>query len=94
MYLILAPAPNVPAEGELLLGELVLAQQIVELVHGQVDDVGAGDGQTHGLSLPLVPAHSRLITIPSNNTIKPSDPCQYVVKLGIHIRWILRKNTF
>ena len=94
MYLILAPAPNVPAEGELLLGELVLAQQIVELVHGQVDDVGAGDGQTHGLSLPLVPAHSRLITIPSNNTIKPSDQCQYVFKLRLSYKMDFSKQCF
>ena len=53
--LVLAAAPDVAAEGELLLGELVLAQQVVELVHGQVDDVGAGDGQPHAGGLQLVP---------------------------------------
>ena len=53
--LVLAAAPDVAAERELLLGELVLAQQVVELVHGQVDDVGAGDGQPHAGGLQLVP---------------------------------------
>ena len=53
--LVLAAAPDVSAEGQLLLGELVLAQQVVELVHGQVDDVGAGDRQPHAGGLQLVP---------------------------------------
>ena len=53
--LVLAAAPDVAAERELLLGELVLAQQVVELVHGQVDDVGAGDRQPHAGGLQLVP---------------------------------------
>ena len=54
-HLVLPPPPDVPAERELLLRELVFAEEIVELVHGQVDDVGTGDREPQGGGLPLVP---------------------------------------
>ena len=38
-HLVLAPSPYVPAQVKLLLGELALAQQVVELVHRQVHNV-------------------------------------------------------
>ena len=38
-HLVLTPPPYVPAQVELLLGELALAQQVVELVHRQVHNV-------------------------------------------------------
>ena len=37
-YLVLPSPPDVSAEGELLLGELVLGEQVVELVHWKVYD--------------------------------------------------------
>ena len=37
--LIFSSSPDVPAEGQLVFGHLVLRQQVVELVHRQVDDV-------------------------------------------------------
>ena len=53
--LVFAAAPDITTECELLLGELVLAEQVVELVHRQVDDVVAGNRQAHRLRLSLVP---------------------------------------
>ena len=41
-HLVLAPPPYVPAQVKLLLGELALAQQVVELVHRQVHNVLLG----------------------------------------------------
>ena len=57
-YLVLAPPPDVPAEGELILAEVVLGEHVVELVHRQVDDVVHRDGQTQRQRLPLVPRES------------------------------------
>ena len=37
--LIFSSSPDVSAEGQLVFGHLVLRQQVVELVHRQVDDV-------------------------------------------------------
>ena len=36
MYLILPPPPDVSAHIELVLGQLVLAQHVVKLVHGRI----------------------------------------------------------
>ena len=57
-HLVLAPPPDVPAEGELILAEVVLGEHVVELVHRQVDDVVHRDGQTQRQRLPLVPRES------------------------------------
>ena len=57
-YLVFAPPPDVPAEGELILAEVVLGEHVVELVHRQVDDVVHRDGQTQRQRLPLVPRES------------------------------------
>ena len=35
-HLVLAPPPDVPADVELLLGEVLLAQHVVKLVHGRI----------------------------------------------------------
>lgn len=48
---VLPSSSDVSTQGQLLLRQLVLGQQVVELVHGQVDDVRAGDGETHLLCL-------------------------------------------
>ena len=37
--LVLAPLPDVPAHVELVLGVALLPDQVVELIHGQADDV-------------------------------------------------------
>ena len=50
-HLVLPPPPDVPTERELLLRQLVLGQQVIELVHGEVDDVGTGDGEPQLLRL-------------------------------------------
>ena len=43
-YLVFASPPDVSAEGELVLAELVFRQQVVKLVHGQVNDLLDRDG--------------------------------------------------
>ena len=50
-HLVLPPPPDVAAERQLLLSQLVFGQQVVELVHGEVDDVGTGDRETQILRL-------------------------------------------
>ena len=50
-HLVLPPTANIPAECQLLLRQLVLRQQVVELVHWEVDDVRAGDGEPQILRL-------------------------------------------
>ena len=50
-HLVLPPPPDVPTQSELLLRQLVLREQVVELVHGEVDDVGTGDRETQILRL-------------------------------------------
>ena len=35
-HLVLASPPDVPADVELLLGEVLLAQHVVKLVHGRI----------------------------------------------------------
>ena len=35
--LVLAPPPDVPADVELLLTQFILAQQVIELIHGQAN---------------------------------------------------------
>jgi len=53
-HLVLPSPPDVSTQSQLLLSQLVLAQQVVELVHGQVDDVSTGDWETHLCCLPLI----------------------------------------
>ena len=53
-YLVLAPAPDVAAEGELLLVELVSGEHVVELVHRQVDDLGQRERDANLTGLALV----------------------------------------
>ena len=53
-HLVLPSPPDVSTQSQLLLSQLVLAQQVIELVHGQVDDVSAGDWETHLCCLPLI----------------------------------------
>ena len=43
--LVLPPPPDVSAEGELILAEVVLGEHVVELVHRQVDYFVHRDGQ-------------------------------------------------
>ena len=50
-HLVLASPSDISTQGELLLGQLVLGEQVVELVHGEVDDVRAGDGEPQILRL-------------------------------------------
>ena len=50
-HLVLPPPTDVAAERQLLLRQLVLGQQVIELVHGEVDDVGAGDREAQILRL-------------------------------------------
>ena len=50
-HLVLPPPADVPAQRQLLLRQLVLREQVVELVHGEVDDVGTGDRETQILRL-------------------------------------------
>ena len=53
-YLVLAPPPDVSAEGELLLVELVPGEHVVELVHREVDDLVQREGDPDLAGLPLV----------------------------------------
>ena len=50
-HLVLPPSSDVPAQRQLLLRQLVLREQVIELVHGEVDDVGTGDRETQILRL-------------------------------------------
>ena len=53
-YLVLAPAPDVAAEGELLLVELVAGEHVVELVHRKVDDLAQRERDPDLAGLALV----------------------------------------
>jgi len=44
-HLILPSPPDIPAQSELFLRELVFTQQVIELIHWQVDDLTAGYGK-------------------------------------------------
>ena len=57
-YLVLAPPSDVSAERELILAEVVLREHVVELVHGQVDDVPHREWQSQSEGLPLVSGES------------------------------------
>lgn len=52
--LVLATTPYVAYKRELRLAQVVLAQPLVELVHGQVDDVAHGYGHVQSASAFLV----------------------------------------
>lgn len=54
--LVLAPPADVADEGQLRLAQVVLGQQLVELLHRQVDDLLVGEGDLHGAGAALVPA--------------------------------------
>lgn len=53
--LVFAPPANVPDERELRLGQVVLGEALVELIHRQVDDVVHRDRNVHRPSALLVP---------------------------------------
>ena len=53
-HLVLAPAPDVAAEGELLLVELVAGEHVVELVHRKVDDLAQRERDPDLAGLALV----------------------------------------
>ena len=53
-HLVLAPPPDVSAERELLLVELVPGEHVVELVHREVDDLVQREGDPDLAGLPLV----------------------------------------
>ena len=55
-HLVLAAPADVPDEGELGLAQVVLGEELVELFHGQVDDLFVGEGDFHGAGAALVAA--------------------------------------
>ena len=62
-HLVLPPPPDVAAERQLLLSQLVFGQQVVELVHGEVDDVGTGDRETQLLRLIISGIRNEPLTV-------------------------------
>lgn len=56
--LVFTPTSNIAAQSQLLFGKVVLGQEIVELVHGQVDYVGHRDWQVEGQCLSLITSHA------------------------------------
>ena len=53
-YLVLAPPPDVPAEVELFLVELVPGEHVVEFIHWQIDDVVDGEVDSQFPCLALI----------------------------------------
>ena len=45
--LILTPPPDVPADIYLLLSNVLLANKVIELLHGSVDDILNSQGDLH-----------------------------------------------
>lgn len=54
-HLVLTPPPYVSDQTQLSLAQVVLGQPLVELVHGQIDDVIDGDRDAESPSTLLVP---------------------------------------
>lgn len=54
--LVLAAPADVADEGQLGFAQVVLGQELVELFHGQVDDLVVGEGDLHGAGAALVAA--------------------------------------
>ena len=62
-HLVLAPPSDISTQGELFLGQLVLGEQVVELVHGEVDDVGTGDREAQLLRLIISGIRNEPLTV-------------------------------
>jgi len=53
-HLVLAAPADVADEGQLAFAQVVLGQELVELLHGQVDDLLVGEGDLHGAGSAFV----------------------------------------
>ena len=62
-HLILPPPPDVPAEVDLLLSELVAGQKVIELLHRSVDDLRDTEVDVHLSDHPLVPGQAPLLVV-------------------------------